>query len=45
VACDEAIQIQRILATKRFTRTDAERRLRQQMSLKEKNQICGLCNS
>jgi len=36
VACDEAIQIQRILATKRFTRTDAERRLRQQMPLKEK---------
>ena len=36
VACDEETQIQRILAKKRFTRTDAERRLGQQMPLEEK---------
>ncbi|TDJ60141.1 MAG: dephospho-CoA kinase [Nitrospina sp.] len=36
VACDEETQIQRILAEKKFSRPDAERRLRQQMPLEEK---------
>ena len=36
VACDEEIQIQRILADNTFSRENAERRLRQQMPLKEK---------
>ena len=36
VACDEETQIQRILAKNKFTRADIERRLRQQMPLKEK---------
>ncbi len=36
IACDEETRIQRIMAKKTFTREDAERRLRQQMPLKDK---------
>lgn len=36
VACDEETQIQRIVADRRFSREDAERRLHQQMPLEEK---------
>ncbi len=36
IACDEATQIQRILAGNTFSREDAGRRLRQQMPLEEK---------
>jgi len=36
IACGEETRIQRIMAKKNFTREDAERRLRQQMPLKDK---------
>ena len=36
IASDEETRIQRIMAKKTFTREDAERRLRQQMPLKDK---------